>query len=190
MAFDNDLEFLRAAVPDLQQYILSKDLYWPLRMSNPTPGAVQIPQLTIGNLLLAQARLSALTLDASRSTERDELLGQFQQIREEWRSNWSMKAAHEFSSRLNLWQQYLRELRGERRAQAVFSNEVRQRAILSLLQPEILDGIPANEAEQLKMADDMLRSMTAPGSFVWDPEVEKAFPQEPYWFLYVSVRKS
>ncbi len=185
MAFESDLAYLQAALSDLRDYIFSKDLYWPLRLP-PQPGSAVSPQLTIGNLALAQARLAVIPANGSQSAEVDALNRQIQSIRDEWRSNWSIKAAKEFSSRLNLWQQYLRELRGDPRGQAAyFSNEVRQRAILQVLRAELLEGVPAHEEEQLAMLDGLLRGLTRPGSFVWEAEVQPAFSPKDYWFLYV-----
>jgi hypothetical protein len=184
MTIESDRTFLEAAVPDLQAYVLSNELYWPLRLPARGPEAVRTPQLTIGNVLLSLKRLSA------GPAEVPAVGTAIQKVRDEWRSNWSRKAAHEFSSRLNLWQQYLRELRGEReKKDASFAYEVRQRAILYLLTAEVLEGIPAEESEQLTMLDQVLRGLTGEGSFIWEPEVASAFPQDSYWFLYRSFSK-
>lgn len=188
MATENDWVFLQSALPDLRDYILSNEIYWTLRPAVRFPGGKQIPQLTIGNLLLAQRSLSALPLADDRKTELRDLTQKIDALRDEWRTNWSMKAGREFSSRLNLWQQYLRELRGEpRRSQGFYAREVRNRAILHLLRPEILDGVPANEDEQLAMLDQVLHGKAHPGPFVWEPELSGAFPESDFWFLYVTV---
>lgn len=188
MATENDWVFLQTALPDLQDYILSNEIYWTLRPAARFPGGKQVPQLTIGNLLLAQRSLSALSLTGDRKTELSEIDQKIDALRDEWRSNWSMKAGREFSSRLNLWQQYLRELRGEPGgSQGFYAREVRNRAILRLLRPELLDGVPANEAEQLAMLDQVLRGKARSGPFVWEPELASAFPESDFWFLYVTV---
>jgi hypothetical protein len=84
----------------------------------------------------------------------------------------------------------MRELRGDLRAQsAYYANEARHRAILRLIIPEILVEIPADEVEQTNQMDSLLRALTQPGPFVWEPEVENAFPWEGFWFLYVAIRK-
>jgi hypothetical protein len=181
MGFQSDWALVQAALPDLQEYILSKDLYWPLKLTAHTPGSIQTPQLTIGSLDLSMARLAA----AGNAAELNEFAGRINQVRQEWRANWSRKAAREYTSRLNLWQQYLRELRSEPRQQAAFyANEVRQRAMLTLLVPELLDGVSQPESEQLNMLDGILRGLTQPGAFVWEPEAASAFPQDTFWFLY------
>lgn len=190
MAFESDWEFLRAAVPDLQRYVISADLYSPLRLTAPTPGSIRTPQLTIGNLALSLKRLSALPLSGQQKTELAQITGQINAVKESWRANWAKKAGHEYASRLNLWQQYVRELRDDtQQRSAGYANEVRQRTILNLLEQEMLDSVPAHEVEQVSMLDAILRGLTQPGSFVWEPEVSGGFPQDRFWYLYVTIRK-
>ena len=186
ISLEADWAFLRAAMPDLRKYVLSNELYWSAR----AVGGARIPQLTIGNLLLAQARLSAADLTAPEKEERASLAGQARAVREEWRANWGQKAAREFGSRLNLWQQYLRELRGDPRAQdRYYAREVRNRAILQLLAPEALPDIPNSEKEQLAMLDTLARGLTRPGAFVWEEALQRGFPVQEFWFLYVALVK-
>jgi hypothetical protein len=186
MAFEGDWALLRAGLPELQDYLLSNDLYRPLGLTAPTSYSLQTPQLTIGNLLLSRARLSAADLDRPRRSEFERMARQLEKTRETWRSNWSRKAGREFSSRLNLWAQYLDELRAELPGHAAyFPTEVRQRVILRLLQPELLDGVQAGEARKLRALDAVLRGLSRPGPFVWEPEAAKCFPMDEYWFLYL-----
>lgn len=188
MAYESDWAYLQVALPDLKDYLLSKDLYRSLRLVH-KPGSAQAPQLTLGNLMFSLAAVAAQPLNSHQSAELSALKGQVDAVRSEWRSNWGLKAAKEFSSRLNLWQQYMRELRGDPRGQAPFyATEVRQRAFLELLRPEILEAIPAHEEDQVIMLDNLLRGMTRPGPFVWEPDLQSAFPSSVYWFLYVQIQ--
>ena len=188
MALEGDWVFLKTALSDLRDYILSVEIYWTLRPPARSPGGFQLPQLTIGNLLLSQARLQAAELPPQQAQVLAELTTQITAVRSEWRANWGRKADDEFRSRLNLWQQYLRELRAEpRRSAAIYAREVRQRAILHLLSSELSAEVPANQAEQITMLDNVLRGMSQPGSFVWEPELAAGFPSAEYWFLYRSV---
>lgn len=187
MAFENDWAYLQAALGDLQEYILSNNLYWPLRLA-PLPGSAKTPQLTPGNLALTLLRLSCGPLSSRQAGALADLSQRVQAVRDDWRANWERKSAKEFSSRLNLWQQYLRELRGDPRGHAAyFANEVTQRAVLHLLRAETLNVISAHEEEQLAMLDGLLRGLSQPGPFVWEESLQKAFPQPDYWFLYVRV---
>ena len=190
MAFESDEAFLRAAVQDLQDYILSKDIYRPLGLTVRLPGSGQIPQLTIGNLLLSQARLAARYSTEELPAELAEITRRIDQERSAWRSNWAQKAGREYTSRLNLWSQYLRELRADPRANAAFyPNEVRNRTILRLLVAEMLGEVPQNEVDQINLLDGILNGLTQPGPFIWEPGLEVAFPQDSFWFLYKTIRK-
>lgn len=189
MDFQSDWELVRDAAPDLQRYVISADLYWPLRLTAATPGSIQTPQLTIGSLVLSLARLSALDLPEGQAKELSQIKTQVEQVRNDWRANWAKKAAHEFSSRLNLWQQYIRELRDDPRQQeSIYTNEVRQRVILRLLQSELLDALPAHEGEQLAMLDAILRGLSQPAGFLWEPEIQGAFSGDDFWFLWVAIK--
>lgn len=173
-----DLVFLQAALPDLRDYILSSELYWPLRPERGAAAGLRLPQLTIGNLLLSMARLKG---ESAVEFE------QIQALRDEWLSNWRRKAAREFESRLNLWQRYLLELRESAgRQPASFASEVRNRVILQLLRSETGGELPPHVDEQLAGLDAILRGITRSGPFVWEPELQAAFPQQEFWFLYVT----
>jgi hypothetical protein len=187
-SYQDDLAFLGEATPDLQQYILSDDVFWPLRRTAAASGGRQTPQLSIGFLAFAQRRLS----EASEGEQADlaKLEAQIAEVREAWRANWARKAAQEYGARINLWQQYLRELRGEPSQQsAYYAAEVRQRTILTLLEAEMFDdSLPAHQVEQRNMLDSILRGLTQAGPFVWDEALSSAFPRDPFWFLYVTIR--
>lgn len=184
MALDSDRLFLREALPDLRDYILSPDLYWPLKTRS--AGGIHLPQLTIGNLLLSQVRLAALERTSQPDDDLATITRQINEIRQDWRANWGLKAGREFVSRLNLWQQFLQELRPDpQRSVPVYATEVRMRAILHLLLPEGID-LPADQQEQLQMSDHILKGLTRPGPFVWEADLASGFPQADFWFLFVT----
>ena len=54
-----DLQFVKEAIPQLQEYLLSNELYWPLSGT--------LPRLTPGALLLALARLSVTAPSESQN---------------------------------------------------------------------------------------------------------------------------
>lgn len=183
--YSSDLIFLREAAIDLREYILSPDLYWPVRTIS---DEVKLPQLTIGNILFSQARLGAAVLDSTQYAESVSISQQIDQVRSEWLANWRIKAGYEFGSRLRLWAQALQELRSDRQKRAHhYSNEVRLRAILTLLQGDGQAEIAPQDVEQLQSIDQVLRGITDPANFVWEAEFAKVFPSDKFWFLYVSL---
>jgi len=183
--YSSDLIFLREVAVDLREYILSPDLYWPVRTVS---GEVKLPQLTIGNILLSQTCLRAAALSGSQYAESVSISQQIDQVRSEWLANWRIKAGHEFGSRLRLWIQALQELRVDRQKRTHhYSNEVRLRAILSLLQGDGQADIAPQDVEQLQSIDQVLRGITHPANFVWEPELSKVFLPDKFWFLYISL---
>ncbi len=185
MALESDRLFLSEALADLRDYVLSPDVYWPLRTRS--KGGIRLPQLTIGNLLLSQARLRAQEFTSQPDPGLAEIFRQISEVRQEWRANWGNKAGREFRSRLNLWQQFISELRADpQRSAPVYAAEVRLRAILELLRPEISD-LPRDQEEQLRMSDQILKGLTRPGPFIWETDLASGFLPNDFWFLYVSL---
>jgi hypothetical protein len=174
-------------VEDLKDYLLSTQLYWPLPVSGGFSKSAPVSSVTPGNLLLSLRRLMATPLDANERAQMDEWKTKFDQTRDHWRAAWNRKVSAEFSTRLDSWQNYLNELiENPGRGKRGYPSSVRGRCILTLLQTDLdLKGCGAEQA--LDGLDAHLRSISAPGPFVWEPEVETAFPPEQFWFLYLSI---
>jgi hypothetical protein len=165
----NDQRFLSDAIPQLKDYLLSNEIFWNLGND---------PQMTLGNVLMAEANLDAA--GKLRAADKQAIAD----AKKEWRSAWEKKAEKEFASRLRQWMNYLREL-GEKPSQhaSYYGNEVRARVLL-----ELLAGEASGLASQLSAADSSLRSLTTSGDFVWGDALESAYPKAKYWFLYVKVK--
>ena len=170
MSSSNDLRFLRAALPQLKDYLLSSEIFWNLGFD---------PQLTLGNLLLAETQVSA---GGNLSTPDEQLLSDLNARKKEWHSAWQKKAEREFRSRLRQWTQYLQELSEHpSRFAAQYKTEVRVRALLELLADEA-SGLRG----QLAASDSKLKALTVAGDYGWGEETKAAFPQSRYWFLYAK----
>ncbi|MBU2610137.1 MAG: hypothetical protein KJ606_04220 [Chloroflexi bacterium] len=181
---EQDLAFLRAGIQELTDYLLSGELYWPL-----TPGAAGLPRLTIGGLLLAQARLRAGRLSPMAQVEMAALEGKIDAVRTKWRSAWERKAGREVHARLELWRNYLSDYRDspENHAHA-YPHEVQWRVMLRLLSDEFV--FPPKELDALSALDAIVKAHWLPGGFVWEAEMITAFPQQEYWFLYGKLKRS
>jgi hypothetical protein len=165
----NDQRFLSDAIPQLKDYLLSNELFWNLGSD---------PQMTLGNVLMAEANLDAA--GKLRAADKQAIAG----AKKGWRSAWEKKAEKEFAARLRQWMNYVSEL-GEKPSQhaSYYSNEVRARVLL-----ELLAGESSGLSSQLSAADSSLRSLTTSGDFVWSDALESAYPKGKYWFLYVKVK--
>jgi uncharacterized protein YukE len=181
MNYSQNLQFLKAGLEELKDYLLSSELFWNASLP------ANYPQLTLGNLLLAAAEVQAAgEFLATERSQRQLLLDELARQKIEWRSAWERKAQKEFGSRLRQWAQYIDEL-GENvnRTPAHYKTDVRVRVLLELLAPEA----PALRG-QLASSDARLKRLVADGGFIWDEEVKGAFSKSKYWFLWVGLKSN
>ena len=180
-----DWNVLREGIDDLERFLLAPELYWQLTRGRTGPhGNVQF---SLGTLELSIARLSAVAWPAEQMAELDDLLTKVQTVRKQWQVNWARKAEREYSARLRLWQDALLEVLSDQRGRAGgYAFEARWRSMLELLESNAGSQPKAVEREALSMLDSRLRAVTRPGPFLWEPEVELAFPARTFWYLYVT----
>ncbi len=173
---EKDRAYLEAGIPELEDYLLSDELFWPI-----TARSYDLPRLTIGGLLLSKTRLQA------RGERIEALLTDLEAVRSKWLVAWETKAGREFQSRFGLWGNYLSDYRQNPEGHAdAYPHEVRNRAILQLLQPELPKELPEREA--LSPLDSLVRVNLLAGDFIWEPDIQSGFPREEYWFLYGTLR--
>ena len=169
---EKDRAYLEAGIPELGDYLLSNELYWPI-----TARGYDLPRLTIGGLLLAKARLE------SRGERIEALVAQLEAVRSKWQVAWETKAGREVQARMRLWSNYLTDYRHNPEGHAyAYSHEVRYRVMLHLLLGEF-PALPAGY-EGLAQLDVLLRANLLPGDFVWEADLQPGFSREVYWFLY------
>ena len=183
---EHDFGYLRAAILILENYLLSKELYWALADSAPR-GEPAYPQLTIGNLLLAHARLNARLLSFEQQFDLERLDNKLWAIAAKWRQAWEIKVGRDFSARLRLWRDFLEEYRAQPDNHVDrYPYEVGRRVQLELLANQ-LEEIPAAEKDLLAGLDKILGAVFVPGGFVWDDDLINGFPNPPFWYLYGRV---
>lgn len=177
MKLEHDLTYVRLAIPDLEDFLLSKEIFWPLPSAPTQIGQPGLEQLSLGLLRLSVARLQA----EPENQEASQLAAKMADVRGRWRSNWSKKAVREFGVRTAQWRRALDDLREHSTA---YSRAVRLRAILELLREDMLPGDEPVEYPVLVGLDHILRGSGEPGAFVWDEGLQSAFPDPQFWFLY------
>lgn len=161
MSTEKDQQYLAAGVPQLQDYLLSGQLYYPLSMG--------LPQLTLGGVLLALRRAGALASEEAAQVEF---------IRSRWQSAWEAKASREIGARSELWLNYLSEYRRDPKAEVrLYPQNVRCRAMMSLL-GKVEDD-----------ADFFLKSVFREGNFVWEAECAPNFERKTFWYLYGTLKE-
>lgn len=180
--FDYDQQYIQSALEELESYLPSDQLFWPVNLSPPAdlPG---YPKLTPGNLLLALKRLeNSASTSSSRAIAR-KLDDQVHALTTHWQSAWQDKIQHEYTSRLRQWGSFLQELdNGPEKQAPYYHTEVRLRLLLDLLADESDQELPATVA-----FDAVLKQLFESGDFIWDDEDSAAFPPEKYWYLYGHV---
>lgn len=176
-SYNADSSLIRAALDDLPEYLTSKTLFWPLYSP---PGEFihgGLPRLTPGNLLLAMKRLQAgVQLNAVVAEKIHQAVNKNRAI-------WLNKINLEFASRLRMWQNELGDFSREKGPDKAYHYQIRQRAILRLLELE-MTSIKPSDAHVLDQLDEINRKITVPSAFLWEDNLSEGFPPDEWWFLY------
>lgn len=176
-----DLAFVQAGLDELEAYLHSEVLYWPLS------GPASLPRLTLGGLLLGLKRLRARCNSPAKAAQLTGLENRLDAVRSKWRSAWERKCRREVHARLNLWRNYLGDYRQSSESQAEsYAEQVKERVLLQLLALEL--EAQTEEIESLAELDKMVKSSWLPEGFLWEPDLAAAFPEPEYWFLYGKLK--
>jgi hypothetical protein len=177
-----DLRYVQAALPELKNYLFSSELFWAAPASA-ARGQPAYAGLTLGNLLLHLAQAKALAGREAAAAEKE-----VDALRKQWRTHWDDKLRREFSSRLKQWLGYLNDLADRPRDHAAaYPSQVRLRVLLALMADALGSALP-EDASLLTAADARLKARLAPGDFLWESGLQKAYPKGKYWFLYGKIK--
>jgi hypothetical protein len=171
---ENDNAYFQEGIESLEAYLLSDELFWPLKANQ--------PRLTVGGMLLASQRLRA-RLSFSEWGSRAE---QLDQVRLKWRSAWERKAGREVHARFELWRNFLDDVRRSESEAGMYSQQVEYRVMLQLLRDELT--VPVPDLDAVDALDQLLRTIWLPGTFVWDVDLTSVFPEPDFWFLYGKLK--
>lgn len=167
--------FLIDSATDLQGYLESNVLFWPLRAHS--------QPLTPANLLLAERKLSHKDLPVHHSLQN--ALAQIDHVRRTMRGAWQKKEVLEFSARRNQFSTIIADLTTGDGTGVDYRVIARLRTLLHLLCEDTIDcHASQNSLEEL---DFTLRSCLVPGEFIWSKEFETVFPKSQFWFLYAHL---
>lgn len=161
MSTKKDSQYLSAGVPELENYLLSKELYYPLSLS--------LPQLTLGGILLSLARMGKQAIQFEEQVEA---------VHSKWQAAWDVKSSREVRARSELWINYLAEYRADpKMGVRLYSQNVRYRAMLGLL------GKTEDDS------DAFVKSVFREGKFVWEEECAPNFSRETFWYLFGTLKE-
>lgn len=179
------LGLLRAMLGDLEPYLLSNEIYWPLRPAG--PHATPYPNLTLGALLAVLHRLRAEqeALTPAQRAEYDRLTLAAEALRSRWAANFDRKAERELRARLDAWAHTLRDFEEHPDDRANYASAVNVRVMIELLL-EALAERPEAEMPRARLAehDARLRTMLIPGGFLWEPALAPHYPGDRFWYLH------
>lgn len=170
-----DKAYIESGIPELEDYLLSNELYWPI-----TARGYDLPRLTIGGILLAKTCLE------TGGEQVESFVTQIDAVRSRWQVAWETKAGREFQARLRLWSNYLADYRQNPEGHVdAFPQEVSNRVMAHLLIAEL----PKPQAEEeLSQIDNVLRANFLSGDFIWDTNLQAGFPSNVYWYLYGKLK--
>jgi hypothetical protein len=185
-----NLQFLEAMIQELEAYVLSRELFWPLSPEHRTNGP-PFPRMTIGNVLLTLDQLEAQREQFSPSQQAAlrKLTLAWQQACGKWRVGLEGKAVVEMRSRLNLWRAYLDDLEHQGNRAGVYTHEVHNRVKFERLADFVgQHGETDPYLESMQSQDARLLPRFSPGEFQWHPSLKQVYPKSTYWYLYGMPR--
>lgn len=178
-----DLDYLSAGVDELEDYLISEDLFWLLS------GSSDLPRLTIGYLLLTMKKLDARLQTTQEIAKKEYYCSLFTTISNKWQTAREKKIRQEFQARLASWGNYLEEYyESPEKYSEEYKNQVKWRVILHLLSSQA--SIPSQEIHSLARHDKEMISAWIPDSYTWEPDLKEAFPEQEFWFLYGRLKKN
>ena len=185
-SLEYELRFINAGIEQLESYLLSTQLYWPIGISPPS-GYPPYPPLTIGNLLLADRKAQALARENAHRNNLQKSENELKTIASQWGLKWENKCVREFQARLTLWGNYLQEYReNPGNNYDRYNYEVSRRVILELLLTAH-GAITQSNLELLTTLDAVLYELLNKGEFIWENDLAVLFPRADFWFLYGNL---
>lgn len=176
---NEDRSLILAAATELDDYLSSDVLSWKLTGST--------GRLTPGNLLLALKRIQTELVSES-DTELHSTLDTIEQTRQKRQSAWQKKINTEIPYRLRLWGNSLEDFIEDGALDRSYGAQVKNRVLVELLSDEVRAFRPEWQGTLLR-ADEKLKKISINGPFVWEPELEKEFPESKYWYLFVKTNE-
>jgi hypothetical protein len=190
--YSYEYRFLRASIGQLKDYLLSDEIFWNLGLK-PVKEHPPYPQLSLGNVLLSLERLVALKGAGLLSTLQMDDFGSLESdlgaLQNDWQVAWNIKREKEFGLRLRQWARFLDDLSNSNQGEvSSFTNSLRNRAILQLLNPDLPEN-GAGLLSELPPHDQRFKRLSRVGDFIWEKELNQHFSPEEYWFLYTQPNK-
>ena len=182
-----DLEIVEGMIPVLEDYIIKDDVYRTVIL--PTSAGDQNIRMTGGDLLARLHRLNGERgdLNAAQQQRLDAAQGKADEIIRSLKTRFNQRLLREMKARLDSLRWFFDDCGGDRqRCRVEYPFEMRNRQRIEEILKQTGKDVPADLMALLSRVDKRIREFGVPGGFIWTPRVEKVYPREPYWYLYLS----
>lgn len=182
-----DLEIVEGMIQVLEDYIIKDEVYRTVIV--PTSSGDQNIRMTGGDLL---ARLHRLNGERDELTpEQGRRLNAAQQSADQiilsLKTRFNQRLQREMKARLDSLRWFFDDCGADRqRCRVEYPFEMRNRQRIEEILKQVGKSLPEDLAALLRRVDKRIQETAAPGGFIWTPRVEKIYPREPYWYLYMS----
>lgn len=183
---ETDLEIAEAMVAELEDYIINEELYRTLIVR--TGAGDENLRMTGGALLARLHRLQGERSDLAPALQQrlDAAQSQAKTVIHSLRGRFHERLYREVKARLDSLRWFLDECFDDRqRCRTEFPFEMRNRQRIEEILKEVGSSLSPELKEALQAVDKRIRGAAQPGEFTWDPRVQKIYPPERYWYLYM-----
>jgi hypothetical protein len=181
MTIESDLDYLTYMADEMKDYLLSDEVYWHT--------AGPMAEGTLGGILVRMRRLYAAysQMSAEQKEAYDRAKTTIEGQLDKWRVQAENKARRELKARVGEWNRFIDELESDiEEYSAEWDNIVYLRTAIHLLMGIREDLISDEDAEAIAALDARYRTLAKPDAFAWDDAFAGEFPNEDFWWLYVS----
>lgn len=192
-SLDRDLSEANALAEALDTYVNGDDLYGTVSGLYAT--APDMPSVTIGGLLMRLRRLKELE-DRMSAAQKGILTNaeiQHADVRQKQAGRYHEKVVNEAGARLRSLEAFFAECEDDPQACAEsYLPEAQRRTIVQ----EIVNALERYNLplihfdDTLRQRDAQLRRFTEPSDFIWSAELQPAYPEDVYWWLYARPKVS
>lgn len=181
-----DLEIVEGMVPVLEDYIINDEVYRTVIM--PTSKGDQNIRMTGGDLLARLHRLHGERDDLTTAEQHrlDSAQRKADETIHSYRTRFHERLLREMKARLDSLRWFFDDCTGDRmRCRIEYPFEMRNRQRIEEILKQVGKDVPADLKSRLSRIDERIREFSAPSAFVWTPRVEKVYPRDTYWYLYM-----
>jgi hypothetical protein len=184
-----DLEIVEGMIPELEDYIIKEEVYRTVIL--PTSDGDQNLRMTGGDLLARLHRLNGErdALTPAQQQRLDAAQAKADQIIRSLKTRFNQRLLREMKARLDSLRWFFDDCGGDRmRCRVEYPFEMRNRQRIEEILKQVGDNVPEDLRSLLSRVDKRIREFAVPGSFIWTDRVEKIYPRDRYWYLYMLPR--